>query len=94
MNTNKSWSKEIPTESGLYWFYGYPFETHDDKDEKPRMCFVEVLVNKSTSISFLVYKGTILSKKDIIGIWKEVEYPELPDGIKDVLILMEVMNGE
>ena len=76
------WTKENPTESGHYWFFGDPFGPilpySQHKPFKPGHHLVEV-IKSSEKVTFVVYKNCLCY--NMKGVWwdKKIERPQEPD---------------
>ena len=68
------WSETIPTESGVYWFYGV---WRREQPPKPATRLVRVMPI-SNGIMY-VTDGNFVSLHDIIGIWQKAIVPEPPN---------------
>lgn len=71
------WTKEIPTEPGYYWFYGW-FEKNSSYYKKDgSMYFVEV--SKTSKSLVFVTNGTFLYPTMALGQWSKADVPDVPD---------------
>lgn len=75
-----TWTKEIPTQDGYYWFFGYVFGKERDSD-KPKLEMVEV------RFSLLIAHNTFLSSNDIKGIFFPVVLPPIDTNMYEQLHL-------
>lgn len=73
-----SWSKDWPTESGFYWFYGWCFRAWGGKRERPpKMHFVRV--RRIANGIALITDGHFLYKEEgAEGCWTPARLPEPP----------------
>lgn len=100
MTTKKKeeWTREIPTESGMYWFYGNPFKGQRDSDyriEVPTdfkdMYLMDVVCNKHNTILYtngvnvpsMVFDKT-KRRNGVLGYFTKAILPEPPDDVDDI----------
>lgn len=92
---NEGWSRDIPVESGSYWFYGNPWKGAlgiDYKDNQPpdnvKLYLIKVQINKFNVI--LTCEGTSLTptyfdktiyRTGILGYFKKIEEVKPPDDV-------------
>ena len=69
------WTKEWPTESGFYWFYGFLWSRMDG--DKPHLVSVEVR-QISNGIMYVAKGAFIYKREKHIGFWHKADFPELP----------------
>ena len=69
------WQDEWPTESGMWWFYGYTFKR--EGKENPNLHLVEVF-RTSNSLAYTTHGGFLYKEEGAIGKWQKVTLPELP----------------
>ena len=69
------WTKEWPTESGFYWFYGFLWSRMDG--DKPHLVSVEVRPI-SNGIMYVAKGSFIYKREKHIGFWHKADLPELP----------------
>lgn len=73
-----NWSKEIPIEEGFYWFIGSKWK----KDKEKKLTILEIWKRKpKVKSTFILYKGELLSRKEINGYWLRIDKPHLPEEI-------------
>jgi hypothetical protein len=86
------WTKELPTELGFYWFFGYRSqgEKHrlgawDPKtksfgeiQKEPQLFIVRATRRESTGKPVLVIEGQFFDHQGAEGLWLPCETPELP----------------
>jgi len=71
------WTKEWPTESGLYWFYGFLWYQHYRDGDNPKLVSVEA--KPASNGIMYVAKGTFIYKiEGHMGFWRKADLPELP----------------
>lgn len=78
----QDWTREIPTEEGPYWFYGWFEGRRVSKTQEPilpMLYFIEVKERLNHSFAYISpvsmqFSGNIAA----IGKWKPVVLPELP----------------
>ena len=71
------WTKEWPTESGFYWFYGLLWYRYYRDGDKPELVSVEVI----PVINGIMYgaKGTFIYEGEKhVGFWCKADLPKLP----------------
>jgi len=77
------WQTEWPTESGVYWFYGWCWEKHSARErvEEPEMHLVSVRV-MSNGVSCVTNGHFLYKAEGAEGMWLKAELPEPPREIK------------
>jgi hypothetical protein len=88
---NTDWSKEAPTQPGLYWFYGDYRRSIGDKliPLKPELLFMTVKLLGGNSLKcythgefkpIIPFDETAMEKhqEGFLGFWKPIDVPELP----------------
>jgi len=68
------WTKEWPTESGFYWFYGFLWSRDGDK---PELISIEV-IQASNAIIYVAKGSFIYKTENHVGFWNKADLPELP----------------
>lgn len=78
---NKDWTTEIPTEDGLYYFYGELYfgsmglHSKEEYQLKLELNIVEIGNNGKIMIA----DGGFVYKSGIVGYWQKIPTPELPE---------------
>lgn len=65
-----NWTKNLPTRSGYYWFYGDAFSTKLSRPQDIRLYLVKVHNN------IYICEGNFMINKN--GYWQEAILPEIP----------------
>lgn len=74
------WSQEIPTETGLYWFYGDPHSnTLKPIDSKFVKIYIVEIKPISNGVMYTCYGHFIWPAKIHPGWWMKLEAPSPPD---------------
>jgi hypothetical protein len=94
MSEIDGWSFDFPIEEGEYWFKGW---VSQHKDEAPKLWYVKLFYNSLGNPIYLPRGGDIMRKSTVYGVWKKVEYPQIPSDNailqmleQDVLVLVNV----
>lgn len=70
-----NWTREWPTQSGHYWFYGWCFHGHDNA---PQLFFVKVRQIQN-GLAYITEGHFLYEAEGARGVWQEAELPKLPD---------------
>jgi len=71
------WTKEWPTESGFYWFYGFLWYRYYRDGDKPELASIEVIPTSNGIMC--VAKGAFIHEGEKhMGFWCKADLPELP----------------
>lgn len=71
---NTTWSKNIPTKAGRYWFYGSAFCAPDSKMAHIDLHNVKVYQGMNSLV--FVAEGNFM--ENLIGLWHTCLVPDLP----------------
>ena len=77
IGADMQWSKEWPTDSGEYWFYGYLSAFARRMDSGRDLCLVKVRQARNATV--YVTEGCFLFKGDAFGMWAKADVPPPPD---------------
>ena len=77
-----NWTREWPTETDWYWFYGYPYGKQKTEmglgDKKPFLSLVKA-DKAPTSMMYVVDGHFLYRDSSIIGMFCKAELPKLPE---------------
>jgi len=78
------WTRDFPSENGMFWFYGYAWGKGSRAEPELECCKVMGPVsNSSGGTSFLASTGgAFVFENEAIGLWMKIEIPELPTDIE------------
>ena len=73
------WTKEFPTEEGVYWFYGYRFgKISCGSQEKPKLMIVKVYKSGQGDMTY-VAEGNFMYKSEVEDAhFLKTDIPDLP----------------
>jgi hypothetical protein len=76
-----NWTPELPTEAGIYWFYGYRYgKVSFGRKQEKELLLVRASPKNSNGACMLVSEGTIMFKSELEEpMFTPVKLPPLPE---------------